>query len=89
MARGLEAWGCDMRSYCYSNTSTLDKAAVRRANNYLDYNRDNGKVIGEDVPLPVGPHITNLELKESSFNEDLKRSPASVEAKEIDFPSDI
>jgi hypothetical protein len=87
MARELEAWGCDMKSFCYPNTSTLDQTAIRRATKYINYNSDNGKAVGEEVPLPIGPHP--FEFKESSFNEDLKKSVAPIEGKEISFISDI
>jgi hypothetical protein len=55
--------GVALGSFCYPNTSELDKSAVRRARNYLDYNRDNGKVIGEEVPIPVGHISIILNLK--------------------------
>jgi hypothetical protein len=56
IARSLSSRGCNMRDFCYPGTNVLDAGAIQRANDYISFNRDSGKVIGVEVPLPVGPH---------------------------------
>jgi hypothetical protein len=81
----LDDRGCDMKSYCFPGTTTLDVEAVSSAWDELQYNLQNGIIVNRDIPPPVGPHIH--EPKECSFEQ------ASVsglsEQKEIEFISDI
>jgi hypothetical protein len=56
IARSLSSRGCNMRDFCYPGTNVLDPSAIQRANDYISFNRDSGKIIGVEVPLPVGPH---------------------------------
>jgi hypothetical protein len=55
-----------MRDFCYPDTGILDPAAVQTANDYICFNRDSGKIIGIEVPLPTGPYSQAIDPESSN-----------------------
>lgn len=59
-----------MHDFCYPGTNVLDPGAIQGANDYISFNRDSGKIIGVEVPLPVGPHGQITDFSNSNIKKE-------------------
>lgn len=81
----LEAWGCDMKTFCYPGTKRLDDRAIIIANKSLQTLQNEITDVNDwnNISRPIGPYAEHKEFDNSiSYEKPLSNNDAISDKKE-------